>query len=89
MCDERTEAIEMGEQIQAAQDNLNALLSGLSVTILSNFNGQPFGRSRPSLKGKTYTVSHAFYDDFHGVCVFVRGERWSIPLREVSINGEE
>lgn len=38
---------------------IGELLKGKTVEIISNFNDQPIGRSKPSLKGKRYKVTYA------------------------------
>ena len=42
-------------------------LIGWSIKIISNYNGQPVGRSRPSLKGQTRIIKHVFFahSEFH------------------------
>lgn len=39
--------------------DINRALAGKSVEITSNFNDQPHGRSKPSLKGKRFIVKFA------------------------------
>lgn len=41
---------------------VNNLLKGRRVEVISDFNDQPHGRSRPSLKGKQYTIRSADMD---------------------------
>lgn len=55
-----------------SERNITALLVGRTVEVISNFNDQQFGRSKPSLKGKRFTVHHAFVDD-GGVTVWLEG----------------
>ena len=49
---------DINDAIGAASDHV----AGKKVTILSNFNGQPHGRSRKSLKGSVQTVKRASFD---------------------------
>lgn len=62
---------------------LNTLVSGRPVKILSDWNGQPYGRSRRSMKGREMTVERAHVDAHWGVYLFLRGERVSIRAEEV------
>lgn len=41
---------------------INDMLKGKTVEIISDFNDQPIGRSKPSLKGKRYKIRHASAD---------------------------
>lgn len=62
---------------------LNTEVSGRPVKILSDWNGQPYGRSRRSFKGREMTVERAHVDPHWGVYLFLRGERVSIRAEEV------
>jgi hypothetical protein len=61
----------------------NALVVGRPVRILSDYNGQPYGRSKRSLKGETRTAERVVIDPHWGVSLFLRGERLAIPANEV------
>ena len=70
------------------QDDLrmraSALVTGRPVRILSNYNGQPYGRSRKSMKGREMTVERVGSIDPHwGISLFLRGERVAIWEKEV------
>jgi len=43
-------------KIKKANDQIRDLLIGKKAKIVSDFNGQPFGHSKNSLKGMTFTV---------------------------------
>jgi hypothetical protein len=60
----------------------DALVIGRPVRILSDYNGQPYGRSKRSLKGETRTAERLHIDS-HGIYLFLRDERVSIPADEV------
>ena|SRR5271167_804509 len=72
-------------QDQAELDTrADALVSGRPVRILSDFNGQPYGRSRRSMKGREMTVERVGSIDPHwGISLFLRGERVAIWEKEV------
>jgi len=38
------------------QEEINNLIKGKKVIIVSNFNGQPFGTSKKSLKGRVFEI---------------------------------
>jgi hypothetical protein len=61
----------------------NALVIGRPVRIISDYNGQPYGRSRRSLQGETRTVERAHIDTHGATSLFLRDERLSIPVEEV------
>jgi len=60
----------------------DTLVVGRPVRILSDYNGQPYGRSRRSLRGETRTAEHVHVDS-RGIYLFLREERVSIPVEEV------
>jgi hypothetical protein len=71
-----------------AQDDLRmratSLVIGRPVRILSDYNGQPYGRSRKSMKGREMTVERVGSIDPHwGISLFLRGERVAIWESEV------
>ena len=71
---------------QASKDleaRLEALVVGRSVCIASDWNGQPWGRSRPSMRGQTMVVERARLDPHWGIFLFLKGERCSIRAKEV------
>ena len=43
-------------QIAQIEERAKKLAMGKTVRILSNFNGQPFGLSKPALTGQTFVV---------------------------------
>jgi hypothetical protein len=60
----------------------DSLVVGRPVRILSDYNGQPYGRSRRSLRGETKTAERVVIDS-QGIYLFLRDERVSIPVDEV------
>jgi hypothetical protein len=46
-------------QCKALHDEAQALCRGREAKVVSGFNGQEFGRSKPSLRGKTLVVESA------------------------------
>jgi hypothetical protein len=62
----------------------SALVTGRPVRILSDYNGQPYGRSRRSMKGREMTVERVGTIDPHwGISLFLRGERLAVWDKEV------
>ena len=61
----------------------DSLVIGRPVRILSDYNGQPYGRSKRSLRGETRTAERVHIDPHHGISLFLREERLSIPADEV------
>jgi len=55
---------------------------GRPVRILSDYNGQPYGRSRRSLRGETRTAERLHITS-RGISLFLREERVSISVDEV------
>ena len=77
----------MGEQLKillrdiAYRDGLiSDMLKGQTVEIVSNFNDQPHGRSKPSLKGKRFIVKGAYVETRHEGEIHVQCEGlWCFP----------
>lgn len=61
-------ALFYSREVYAAQSKYFDLVIGKTVKILSDFNGQPYGNSKKSLKDTTFIVSNAIIDD--------NGKRW-------------
>lgn len=67
--------ITLADNYRTLQEQANAIALGKKVRITSGFNGQQFGRSKKSLKGKVVTVnSVSLYED--GEVSFFS---WEIP----------
>lgn len=68
------------EYIAGRVDMLNRELKGKKVRILSKWNGQPWGKSRPSLQGKEFEIDRVCIDSWEtaSFCIFLKGERTSI-----------
>lgn len=57
---------------EQAQEEAKALCKGREIRILSKFNGQPCGCSRPVLTGKVFTVGAVCID--HGAAFVLPGK---------------
>jgi hypothetical protein len=55
-----------------ADHELRGMCNGRMVRITADYNGQPFGCSRPNLKGKEFEVRNAFFDD-HSITLWLEG----------------
>jgi hypothetical protein len=64
---------------------IDDLLIGKEATILSDYNGQPFGRSRPSMKGKRIVIADVAVSHTE-IEVRPRGQRLYLPLAEVEVH---
>ena len=60
---------------------IGEIMRGRTVEVISDFNDQPYGRSKPSLKGKRYEVLSAFVEQ-GGVTVWLSGLRCGARLWE-------
>lgn len=73
------------QAIRNIQEEARCRVVGKQVRIVSNFNGQPYGRSRRSLKGTIQTVNSLLLDGHH-IWLFLEdgGRCWvGIGLKEV------
>jgi hypothetical protein len=68
----------------AIQTAASMLAKGKRVKIVSAYNGQDYGRSRPSLTGKIVEVESIHIDPLHGGgCLFVKGQNLGLGFDEV------
>lgn len=72
-------------EVKRLLDALEASLKGRKVRILSNYNGQPWGGSKPSLKGKVLKVERVYYDGWPScpVTLLLEGQRLYIRFNQV------
>jgi len=61
---------------------LRCAMHGRMVTVLSNFNGQPWGHSRPPLSGKQREVTNTLVDGGR-LFVLLNGTLAYCPVEEV------
>jgi hypothetical protein len=61
----------------------DALMVGRSVRIQSEYNGQPYGRSKRTLRGETRIVERVNIHTYGGFSLFLQGERLAISANEV------
>ncbi|KKK88912.1 hypothetical protein LCGC14_2738380 [marine sediment metagenome] len=69
-------------QVLDVHNTAQAMMIGKQVKILSDFNGQPYGRSKKSLKGKTFFVISVEIDRFQ-IWLFLKDMRCGIDSKEV------
>lgn len=73
------------EQIGIHKSVIHRMLRGKTATITSDYNGQPHGSSRPSMKGKEMRIGsvHIDNDEVH---VRPSGQRCYLPLSDVDVH---
>ncbi len=69
----------------AAFDSATNVLKGRSVRITGNYNGQPYGSSKPNLKGQIKTIERLHFDMQWGISLKLGGCRLFIKLDEVEL----
>jgi hypothetical protein len=79
----KRELLSVFSEVKALQLKVDALVVGRPVRIMSDYNGQPYGRTRRSLRGETRTAERVHIDPHWGFSLFLRGERLSIKVDEV------
>lgn len=65
----------LGEQLLALKTKANLLAVGKKVRILSDFNGQPYGKSRKSLCGDVFTIGAVYLESTGRVSLFLNDSR--------------
>jgi hypothetical protein len=83
MKDIKVELARLRQGVKTLSQMADLLVMDKQVRILSDYNGQPYGRSRCSLRGQIMTVERAHIDPHWGVFLFLRGERVLIREDEV------
>jgi hypothetical protein len=78
----KAELLKAMQQVMEINQDAQEAIIGKKVRITSNYNGQPYGRSRPSLRGKIFTVSGV---EIGARCTFLwlKDQRLSIDLDDV------
>lgn len=78
---------EFSDRVNPEREAIANSLIGQKVRILSNYNGQSYGRSRKSKKGTIQTIREAyFYGTSWAICLV--GEIRCLGLNEVEFIGE-
>lgn len=70
-------------RIEAA---LNKRYAGKRAVITSSYNGQPYGRSRPSMLGKTVVIEDVIVSD--SILVVIEGESVALRPDELEVEDE-
>lgn len=84
-------ANDIGRQMSKLEDEVCQLLMGKKARIISNYNGQPYGRSKKSMNGQVRTIEGVIYsrrvmnDKRSAISVLLEGTRLYICLDEVEI----
>jgi hypothetical protein len=77
-----------GKEICAIKKRAELLVVGEKVRILSDFNGQAFGNSKPSLKGQIFIVAEVMVDDDYDIYLWDGdNEHCFINLNEIEFIG--
>ena len=69
-------------KIKDLVDSVNMEYIGKKFRVLSNYNGQPYGRSRKSKKGQIFTVDWIGFDDGKAF-ISPKEERLCLGLDEI------
>ncbi len=78
----KKEIVRLGKERKRISCEIDRLVKGRTVRVTCGYNGQEFGRSRPSQEGKVTTVTGGSSDgDFTWLSLL--GERVSIHLKGV------
>ena len=69
------------EDIKEIKDKISKILIGRKVRVISDYNGQPHGKSKPKLTGKIFTITH-YVDDSY---VWVKGQHVGLRFNEFEL----
>lgn len=71
-------------KIAKINQDAKELIQGREMKILSDYNGQPYGSSKPSLKGKIFRVESVSIEG-DGCQLLPKGMYVYLPIEEVEI----
>lgn len=69
----------------AAHNLAESMLKGRSIRIVSDYNGQPYGSSKPSLCGQECVVEQVNFDMQWGISLKLKNHSLYIKLDEVEL----
>lgn len=81
--DIKRELLKINAEMDTLQLKLDTLVAGRKIRVLSNYNGQPYGRSRKSLHGQVLTVERGSFHGHWGISFATEEERLYINEKEV------
>lgn len=73
-------------EIIRTQTELEKLVIGRTATIVSDYNGQPFGTSKRSLKGQSFEVREVYITGNGQVTIFLCGLDLGLDVTELEFN---
>jgi len=68
-----------------AYDQAKAIVKGRKVRIISDYNAQPYGSSKPSLRGEIVTIIDLHFDPYWGITFGLMEYQLYIPMIEVEL----
>lgn len=78
----RNQLQDLNQVAISLEDKAGKLAKGKWVEVTSDFNGQPFGRSKKSLRGKQFQVRTVILDR-HGVTLWIGKELLACRITDV------
>lgn len=83
----RSEVVKLREQAAFYIAAIHRILVGKKAVVLSDYNGQPYGSSRPSMKGKEIEIRSISMDGIalDRIDVLPEGHRCYLPLEELEV----
>jgi hypothetical protein len=73
------------EAAVTAHRNARELLAGRNAKIISDYNGQPYGSSRKSMKGQVLAIEDVYFDMHWGISVRLHECTLFIRLEEIEL----
>ena len=68
--------------IAILEKDANDLVKGKTIKILSDYNGQPYGQSKRSLKGECFTVTGSTVES-DGIWLYIKEHNVGLNIEEV------
>jgi len=86
----RAEVEKRLEAIRVLKGEIDFMLKDQQVTIVSNYNGQPYGRSRRPLTGQIARIKSADLSEYMGprITVFIEGERVGLRMDAIKLHDD-
>lgn len=73
------------KKLDEIRDRMNSMVEGKDALIIADFHDQPYGKSKPNLKGEVRKITRLFFGFSFEIFVFLDGCRCAIPLKKISI----
>lgn len=75
------------EAIRVLKGEIDFMLKDQNAKIVSNYNGQPHGRSKPKMTGEVRRITSVYLSEYMGpkISIFLEGTRLGLGFNEIEL----